>query len=68
MTLGALGLTLEAPLKGSRQVQAFLRCSGVFLQSFPTLELASPLIFILNVNYTLTEEPEINGIFIFGFL
>lgn len=67
--LGVLSLTLEAPLlKGSRKVQAFLRCSEVFLQSFPTLELASPLIFILNVNYTLTEEPEINGIFIFGFL
>lgn len=67
--LGVLGLTLEAPLlKGSRKVQAILRCSEVFLQSFPTLELASSLIFILNVNYALTEEPEINGIFIFGFL
>lgn len=48
--------------------KALLQCTELFLQSFPALELASPLIFILSVNYTLTEEPEINSIFIFGFL
>ena len=69
MKLGTLGLTLKLNIFHlrmlSKELTPFLDSLQSIASIISNISTASPWIFILNVNYMLTEEPEINSIYVF---